>query len=139
MKLSTLLPATLLALITGLSGCASMSGKSDNERVEQRATEQMNAFLAKDYPKALTYMTPGYQQTRQLYGFGADFACLVDMVDFTITGSQCQEDRCEVSVTRKQKMPGFVTGGDVNPDKFTFNASTKRVWVRTKGKWYHYK
>ena len=96
MKLSTLLPATLLALITGLSGCASMSGKSDNERVEQRATEQMNAFLAKDYPKALTYMTPGYQQTRQLYGFGADFAGLVDMVDFTITGSQCQEDRCEV-------------------------------------------
>lgn len=134
MKSLVALPAALLLL---LSGCAALSGKPAQEVVEQRATEQMNAFLAKDYEKAFTYMTPSYQAERKVHGFSADFARLVDLVAFDIRRTECAEERCTLTINRTQKMPAMVMP-DLDED-FTFTAATKQTWIKVKGQWYHYK
>lgn len=133
MKPSVVLPAALLLL---LSGCASLPGKSAQELVEQRATEQMNAFLALDYDKAYTYMTPNYRAERNIHGFGTDFAGLVDLVAFDIRRADCEQERCTLTVSRTQKLPTMVMPNE--EENFTFKVATQQIWIKIKGQWYHY-
>lgn len=134
MKSLVALPVALLLL---LSGCAALSSKPAQEIVEQRATEQMNAFLALDYEKAFTYMTPNYQAERKIHGFGSDFAGLVDLLAFEIRRIDCEEERCTLTVSRTQKLPATVRLP--GQDDFPFKTATQQTWIKVKGQWYHYK
>lgn len=132
-----LLLASLLSLT--LSGCATLSGQGDQTaRLEKRVAEQMDAFVANDHDKAYRYMTPGFRDKYSVAGFSAQFAGMYDLQSYEILRSECEQERCTVSVNRMQKLPAYVALS-AHAEPFTYPMLTKQTWLLIKGKWYHYK
>lgn len=139
MKAKLFQPVPLLLAALVLTGC-SLSGNTlpVEQQVEKRVSEQMNAFINEEYEKAYSYMSPGYREKKSFPEFGSDFAGMVDLLEFEILSVDCQEERCQVSVKRKQNMPDFIAE-TTSGEPFPFIVVTKQTWVFNKGQWYHYK
>ncbi len=127
-----------LPLLFLVSGCASLGVSRPAEVVvEQRANQYMNAFLANDFRKAYTFMTPGYRDTHTYEIFASDHIGMVDLVSFEVTAVVCEEDRCDVTIDRKQKALQGVLGSSKKP--MVLPMVTRQVWMLVDGKWYRYK
>lgn len=137
MKIKTLFGCAAFLL---LFGCSSLQpGRSHEERVTQRAHQQMTAFLEKDYQTAYTYMSPGYKDTHTLHRFASDFSGMVDLQGFSIEKAECEsETRCTVTINRQQKaFAGLL--GSTSERPVILPMAGQQTWILVKGKWYHYK
>ena len=89
--------ATLVAL---LSGCVTQTNQSAEDQVAARALEWADALIELDYDRALTYMTPTYQESPRADRFRGDFSGSAFWLDADIKWVKCGEaanaERCEV-------------------------------------------
>jgi len=125
--------AALLCL--ALVGCANQPLVSEEERVAVRAQEWGSALIALDYDRALTYMTPTYQQSPRAQRYRGDFSGAGFWLDMDIKWVKCGQDsppsRCEVrQIIMIMKPPEMSTPVPIPYDT---------TWLLLDGEWYQYR
>ena len=86
--------AQKVCLLLGLlfTGCASQPDLSVEEQVGNRALQWADALIALDYDKALTFMTPSYQNSPRADRFRGDFSGAGFWQDAEIKWVKCDEE-----------------------------------------------
>lgn len=86
-----LTPKVCLLLGMLITGCASQPDLSVEEQVGNRALQWAGALMAQDYEKALTFMTPSYQNSPRADRFKGDFSGAGFWQDAEIKWVKCDE------------------------------------------------
>jgi hypothetical protein len=86
-----LTPNICLLLGMLITGCASQPDLSVEEQVGNRALQWADALMAQDYDKALTFMTPSYQNSPRADRFKGDFSGAGFWQDAEIKWVKCDE------------------------------------------------
>lgn len=86
-----LTPKVCLLLGMLITGCASQPDLSVEEQVGNRALQWADALMAQDYEKALTFMTPSYQNSPRADRFKGDFSGAGFWQDAEIKWVKCDE------------------------------------------------
>lgn len=128
----------LLMVIIGLSACAVMQPKTDEEVVERRSASRLEALKKLDFEKAYTYMSPGYRSIKALDRFKLDYAGAVNMLDFNVNSVECSLDTCSVLVASDYKVAIVGRGFSVKKP-LVIDRVNKETWIRTEGKWWFVK
>jgi hypothetical protein len=81
-----------LLLVLLASGCASQPDISIEQRVGERALQWANALMSQDYDKALTFMTPSFQESPRADRFRGDFSGAGFWKDAKIKWVKCDEE-----------------------------------------------
>jgi hypothetical protein len=86
--------APKVCLLAGIlmSGCASQPDLSVEEQVGARALQWADALMAQDYDKALTYMTPSYQNGPRAQRFMASYAGASSWLDAKVLWVRCDDE-----------------------------------------------
>jgi hypothetical protein len=86
-----LTPKVCLLLGMLITACASQPDLSVEEQVGNRALQWADALMAQDYEKALTFMTPSYQNSPRADRFKGDFSGAGFWQDAEIKWVKCDE------------------------------------------------
>jgi hypothetical protein len=86
-----LTPKVCLLLAMLITACASQPDLSVEEQVGNRALQWADALMAQDYEKALTFMTPSYQNSPRADRFKGDFSGAGFWQDAEIKWVKCDE------------------------------------------------
>ncbi len=86
-----LTPKVCLLLGMLITACASQPDLSVEEQVGHRALQWADALMAQDYEKALTFMTPSYQNSPRADRFKGDFSGAGFWQDAEIKWVKCDE------------------------------------------------
>ena len=118
-----------------LSGCATQAEQSAKDQVAARAVEWADALMDLDYDRALTYMTPTYQNSPRADRFRGDFSGSSWWLDANIKWVKCAEaagsERCEVRmIITLLKPPEMSTPIPIPYDT---------TWLLLQGTWYQYR
>lgn len=127
-----------LMVIIGLSACAVMQPKTDEEVVERRSASRLEALKELDFEKAYTYMSPGYRSIKGLDRFKLDYAGAVNMLDFNVNSVECNQDTCSVLVASDYKVAIVGRGFSVKKP-LVIDRVNKETWIRIEGKWWFVK
>lgn len=123
-----------------VAGCSLFEALPPEEAVRQRADAQAQALIAQDYEKALSYVSPAYQNGPRAKSYRARFDGASMWKRAEVAWVRCDEmpepDRCEVRLWVYGAMPHF--GGPVDQRGDTVPISLNSVWIQVDGKWYQY-
>lgn len=116
-------------------GCANQPPVSEEERVAARAQEWGSALIALDYDRALTYMTPTYQQSPRAERYRGDFSGAGFWLNMDIKWVKCGQaspvSRCEVrQIITMMKPPEMSTPLPIPYDT---------TWLLLNGEWYQHR
>lgn len=127
----------LLMAIIGLSACAVMQPKTDEEHVLARAEQRQDALLKQDFKTAYQYMSPGYRQLNSLEDFKSDYAGVYNWVSSEIKLAKCEEDICKLNVQVNYDATYMMK---VNPnktsEKFIIPNTVRETWFKLDDKWW---
>ena len=96
-----LTPKVCLLLGMLITACASQPDLSVEEQVGNRALQWADALMAQDYEKALTFMTPSYQNSPRADRFKGDFSGAGFWQDAEIKWVKCDETSDSRSSTKE--------------------------------------
>lgn len=117
-----------------LSGCATTGTSSPQEQVEQRAQQRWDLVLDDDLNAAYAYFTPGYRSGMSSNAWQRTMlARRVAVTAAEVTGSECDEDTCEVSVLAGYSVHGAVPG----VDRYDGETTVTEDWLRVDGQWFY--
>ena len=130
-----------ITLFAGLSGCASLDQRTPEERVEQRAVEQAQALLERDYETALTYVTPSFQNSPQARSYEAKFSGASYWERFEPRWVRCEErpdpESCSVRIWIYNNVP-WSNRGYASPRGSSVPISWDSTWIKVNNEWYQY-
>lgn len=114
-----------------LSACAGpgLSGKTPEELVARRAQERMDALLAQDIDKALSYTTPAFRERTTSGRYAGRYAGVVNWQEAKVDRVDCEAERCNVRVLVTYQLPR---------PRITNTRPLDEVWIKVDGKWYIY-
>jgi len=118
--------ATLL-----LAACAGtgLSGKTPEQLVEQRAQQRLDALMAHDINKAMTYTTPAYRDRTTPERYAGLYAGVVNWQEAQVHQVDCEEERCNVKVLVTYELPR---------PRINNTRPFDEVWIKVDGRWYIY-
>lgn len=121
-----------LACVFALAGCASMSAKTPEEVVTQRAQERWDALIARNFKKAYGYLQPKYREENSVEKYVARFGDAGEWKAVQIHEATCEAERCTVRVrlTSINNVPNFTKAFPEITGYFD------EVWVREDGRWW---
>lgn len=112
-----------------LAGCSTLSPKTPEEAVAERAQARWDAILKKDGEQMHSYMRPQYRtlhtvdETRKSYGDTLATSA-------KIYRTTCEEARCTVRVVLNVVNPALRTSVK------TLDVVHEELWVREQGQWW---
>jgi hypothetical protein len=120
----------VLALGLGvLSGCASLSNKSDEDVVKERAQARYDALIKGNIRDAWQFTAPTYRQRVSAEGYQSVMGGVGNWKKAEVSSVNCEEDRCEVI--------GMITYNIARLNMENVIPLTD-VWIKTDGKWWVY-
>lgn len=121
-----------LACVFALAGCASMSARTPEELVAQRAQERWDALIARNFSKAYGYLQPQYRKDNTLEKYVARFGDAGAWKAVQIHETTCEPERCTVRVrlTSANYVPNFAKAMPEITSYFD------EIWVREDGRWW---
>lgn len=127
----------LLMAIIGLSACAVMQPKTDEEHVLARAEQRQDALLKQDFKTAYQYMSPGYRQLNSLEQFTANYIGVYSWVSSNVKNASCEDDVCKVNVAIEYDA-GLMMGTSRKPsaEKFLVPRVNQETWFKLDDKWW---
>ncbi|MCK9247023.1 MAG: hypothetical protein M0P11_08760 [Anaerolineaceae bacterium] len=115
-------------LLVSCAGTA-LSGKTPEQRVEQRAQQRLDALLAWDLDKVMEYTTPVYRSRVSKNQYGSRYLGVANWTEANVDSVSCSEDRCDVKVQVTYEM--------VRP-RMTNTRPLDETWIKVDGQWYIY-
>jgi hypothetical protein len=132
MKLGVGVIAIILALITSSCSNRLFDSRTDQQIVEDRATERWQLLIKRDLPAAYLYISPGSRETTPEKVYLAGFGGSTRWLDAKPVSSTCDEDLCWVTMAVKYRIyHKYLPKGMVNTREF------KEKWVRSDGQWWY--
>ena len=127
----------LLTVILGVSACAVMQPKTDEERVLARAEQRQAALLKHDFKTAYQYMSPGYRQLNSLEQFTANYIGVYSWVSSNVKNASCEDEVCKVNVAIEYDV-GLMMGTPRKPsaEKFIVPRINQETWFKLDDKWW---
>lgn len=130
--ISRVMPALgALCCVLGV-GCTSTSVMTPEAKVEKRVMEWSEALMATDYDLALTYTTPGFQESPRAERYPADFGGSSWWTGVTLKDISCDRNdvggRCEVRQIVEILRPPAIR----EPLPIPYDT----VWLELDGVWY---
>lgn len=130
----------IAALGFSLSACSVLDPLPPEEAIAERAQQQAEALLALDYEKALTYVSPSFQNSARAASYQARYAAAPFWNGVEVRWVRCGEDpdpqRCEVRLWVYATLPR--TGRFESQRGSNDPASLDSVWIKVDGQWYQY-
>lgn len=125
---------TVMALGAYLTGCATKPDITEEERVAARALEWADALTDLDYDRALTYMTPSYQNSARAERFQGDYIGSSFWQDVELKWVRCGDaeasQRCSVRLIITFSRPPEI----VTPIPIPYDTT----WLLLQGDWFQY-
>jgi len=114
-----------------LASCAGtgLSGKTPEQLVEQRAQQRLDALMARDIDKVMTYTTPSYRARANPVRYASRYAGVINWTEARVGSVDCEEDRCSVKVMVTYQM---------NRPKMINTRPLDEIWIKVDGAWYIY-
>lgn len=129
------------SLLLGLSGCAVLDQRTPEERVEQRAVEQAQALLERDYETALGYVAPSFREGPQARTYEAKFSGAAFWVGFEPRWVRCEErpepENCSVRIWVYNNVP-WSSRGASSARGSSVPISWDTTWIKVENEWYQY-
>ncbi|UTF59839.1 hypothetical protein [Gilvimarinus sp. DA14] len=120
---------TMVSLFVGVTGCALLEPKSDEEVVAQRAQEWSNALLEQDYSSAYAYTSPGFKSRESARKYTKRYAGSGIWINTNVEKVACEVDTCEVVVKVRYK---------IQKQNLTASTLLTEKWVKVDGDWWLY-
>lgn len=119
----------MTSLFVGMTGCALLGPKSDEEVVTQRAQEWANALLEQDYSAAYAYTSPGFKSRESARKYTKRYAGSGIWISTNVEKVSCEVDSCKVVVK---------VGYKIQKQNLTASTLLTETWVRVDGDWWLY-
>ena len=126
----------LLSVVLGVSACAVIQPKTDEERVFLLAEQRQAALLEYDFKKAYQYMSPGYRQLNNLEQFTSNYAGVYNWTSSDVLSASCEEDVCKVNVEVFVDMGLMPNTGATGAEKFLIPRVNRETWFKINNKWW---
>ena len=126
----------LLSVVLGVSACAVIQPKTNEERVFALAEKRQAALMEHDFKKAYQYMSPGYRQLNTLEDFNTSFAGVYRWESSEVVSAACEEDICRVNVNILFDMGMLPDTGGAEPEKYLIPRTNRETWVKLNNKWW---
>ena len=127
----------LLTVILGVSACAVMQPKTDEDRVLARAEQRQVALLKHDFKTAYQYMSPGYRKLNSLEQFTSSHVGVYGWKSSNVKNASCEDDVCKVNVAIEYDA-GLMMGTPrkSSAEKFLVVRVNQETWFNLDGKWW---
>ncbi len=125
---------TLLVLTISLYGCSSrlFDSRTDQQIVEDRATERWRLLAKRDFSAAYQYLSPGSRETIPENIYIGRFGTATQWLGTEPVMSECQDDLCKVTMRVRYRIQHkFFPKGIENSREF------KEKWIRSNGQWWY--
>lgn len=128
----------LLATIVGISACAGIQHKTDDERVLALAEKRQAALLKQDFAGAYKFMSPGYREVNSLRKFTSNYLGVHSWDSSRVYKTVCEEDICTVYVEVQfdASMLMGAAGHRTTDGKMLLPRVSKETWVKLDNKWW---
>lgn len=121
---------SVIVLVLGfLSGCASLSNKSDEDIVKERAQARYDALIKGNIKAAREFTAPTYRQRVSVEGYQSVMGGVGNWKKAEVSSVKCEEERCEVTGLITYTIPRMKMENTIPLDD---------VWIKTDGKWWVY-
>ena len=112
---------------------AACSPQAPEQTLEERAQARWDLLLERDFEGAWAYMSPGYRETTPASDFALETANRpVRWLSATVSGKDCEEDVCKISVLVEYRAPGAPSGmSDIR-----LSRTIEETWIRLDGAWW---
>lgn len=121
----------MLGLIALLSACASMSPRTPEDAVRERAQSRWNALLAGNWVEAYQYLSPGSRAVMPFERYRSTFGAVVSWKSAQVHAVSCpQPDRCTASI--KVTYVPTLRRGSLS----TIETSVEESWLLDAGQWW---
>jgi hypothetical protein len=121
----------LMCLISVLSACASMSPRTPEDAVRERAQSRWNALLAGKWDEAYQYLSPGSRAMMSFDRYRGSFGSVVSWKSAQVHAVSCpQPDRCTASI--KVTYVPTLRRGTLS----TIETSVEEIWLLDAGQWW---
>ncbi|MDR2990616.1 MAG: hypothetical protein LBU72_01545 [Burkholderiaceae bacterium] len=120
------------ALVT--AGCAAFKTETAEDVVNRRVQERWQALIKGDFPKAYSYIQPGYRAVVSEKNYAKTFGSGGAWKSVEIFKTQCEPERCTVRLrlTSQNLVPQFARA---IPELKGFVDET---WIKDQGQWWYY-
>jgi hypothetical protein len=121
----------LIAL--ALVGCSNrmFDSRTDQQIVEDRATERWQLLIKRDFRAAYRYLSPGSRETTPENVYLGHFGGSTQWLEAKPMSSQCDETLCRITMAVKYKINHrYFPKGIENTREF------KEKWVLSDGQWW---
>ena len=130
----------IAALGFSLSACSVLDPLPPEEAVRQRAQQQAEALLALDYEKALTYVSPSYQNSPRAAFYQSQYSGASFWNEAEVYWVRCGDDpdpqRCEVRLWVYASLPRM--GRFQSQRSETDPTALDSIWIKVDRQWYQY-
>lgn len=121
--------------------CAWVDQRTPEERVEQRAVEQAQALLERDYEKALQFVVPSYRDGPQARSYEAKVSGTAFWVRFEPRWVRCEDqpepESCSVRIWIYNNVP-WSNRGYESARGSSVPISWDTTWIKVDNEWYQY-
>ncbi len=122
----------MLALI--FNGCSNrlFDSRTDQQIVEDRATQRWQLLIRRDFSAAYQYLSPGSRETTPENIYVGKFGGATQWLEAKQVSSDCVEDLCRITMAVNYRIHHkYYPKGIENTRKF------KEKWVRSDGQWWY--
>jgi hypothetical protein len=124
----------LVMLAVIFNGCSNrlFDSRTDQQIVEDRATQRWQLLIRRDFPAAYQYLSPGSRETTPENVYVGRFGNATQWLDAKQVSSNCVEDLCQITMAVKYRIHHkYFPKGIENTREF------KEKWVRSDGQWWY--
>jgi hypothetical protein len=112
---------------------AACSPQGPQQTLEERAQARWDLLLERDFEGAWAYMTPGFRETTPAFDYAVDAARRpVRWLSAAVSGKECEEDVCKISVLVEYRAPGAPSG----MSEIQLSRTIEETWIRLDGQWW---
>jgi len=119
---------SLIALVFFV-GCATQTPKTDEEIVQQKAQQRLDALLATDFEKAYSYASPAYRNSVSLNRHKPKVLGAGMWTKGEIQSVTCEIDYCDVVSKIHYRSPQI---------RAELPTEIRNRWIKIDGKWWIY-
>ncbi|MDY0250850.1 MAG: hypothetical protein RBR45_12470 [Pseudomonas sp.] len=126
-----------LTVIIGVSACAGIQHKTNDERVFSLAEKRQAALLKQDFDKAYAFMSPGYREVNTIKQFMGDNQGVYSWISSKVDKAECEDDVCKVYVEIEFDARALMGGvGKPSSDTLILSRVNRETWVKLDNKWW---
>lgn len=125
----------LLAVVALLSsGCANglFDSRTEQQIVEDRATERWHKLIKRDFSAAYQYLSPGSREILPENVYTGRFGGATQWLEAKPVSSECQDGLCKITMAVKYRIQHkYFPEGIENTREF------KEKWIFSDGQWWY--